>query len=198
MNPRGRQGARAPLASRSALAALALAAGAAACSPTEGYVEAAWTIVDRKGEPIYPNGVLSDTCSFRGPTSPGGDDRDLALRVELRLCEPGCEGGCEDPACLVTDPLRFQCLSARGSATVPASESPYIFQVEVIAEVGGDPACACALTPECAQIPGPRQRMVRPGLVTDLQVYQLILDVADPSRAAIDLSECCPLPDSCA
>lgn len=195
MLPPGRLGGRARLAP---LAALTLGAAAAACSPTDGYIELAWAFVDRQGEPIFPNGELKESCSFRGPVAPEGEARTIDLRVELRLCDPECAGGCDDPACLVTEPLRFACLDYRGHATVPASEGPYLFETRVIAEIDGDAECACAISSACVQVPGPRQRMVRPGLVTDLQVYQLILDIADPTATNLDLSPCCDLPDTCA
>lgn len=180
----------------------------AACQDDRGEVEIDWTLVDRAGTQVYPSGALLDTCSFVGLLPGAGDQRvDYSLGVEVRLCEPGCEPGCSDPACLHTR-LLFGCDAARGYATVEARpDAPYQFDVRLVASPA-DSACTCALEPPCALVPGPRRRTVEPGLITDLQVYLMVLGVDDigdaqdgDGRVVLDLtsaddaSAACCVPD---
>ena len=81
--------------------------------------------------------------------------------------------------------------------TVPSAQNDYRFETHIIAEIDGDPSCTCRLTTACAQLPGPRARSVQGGLVTDLQVYQVVLSLDDPDSATIDLTPCCELPQGC-
>lgn len=174
------------------LFACALAAGG--CGRDEGVVEIAWTFVDRSGAAIYPDGDLEDTCALRGTFRAGENPRTYELHTEVRICDPACEAGCDDAACWLEEPLRFGCDTARGSGIVASHDEPVLIDVRVTAYPGGDSACACALGSPCAQVPGPRRRMIRPGLVTDLQVYLLVLDLP---AAAEPLEACCELPPEC-
>ena len=188
------------LARRAAPPLLAAAVGGAlapACGRDEGVVEIAWSFVDSSGRAVFPSGGLNDTCAMTGRLG-AGDPRSYALHLEIRLCDPACPGGCDDPACWHEDPLRFGCDVARGSAIVAAQPDPVLVDARVVAVALGDPACACAVEPPCAQVPGPRLRQLRAGLVTDLHVYLLVLALPDPERAALDLDACCQLPPSCA
>lgn len=157
----------------------------AACQGDRGEVEIDWTLVDRAGTQVFPSGAVDDTCSFFGLVPGSGDERvDYALHVEVRLCEPDCEAGCGDPGCLHTR-LAFDCTAARGYATVEARpDDPYQFDVHLVA-TPADGACACDLQSPCAVVPGPRRRTVEPGLITDLQVFLMVLGV-DAVGAAKD------------
>lgn len=178
-----------------------------ACTPTEGYVEVAWALIDEGGTTLYPDGVLPNSCDFTGMFKTEGEGEGESevtirevkaiLRVELAICDPECEGGCDDPACQVIDPKSFACNTARAQVTVPSSPHDYRFETRIIAEIDGDPSCTCRLATACAQLPGPRARTVQGGLVTDLQVYQVVLALDDPDTATIDLTPCCELPQSC-
>lgn len=177
---------------RSALV-LCVAVGATACVERDaGVVELAWVFVDRNGDPIYPGGVLSlddqrDSCDLPGVA--GGDVVRYDLSLQVEICDPACAAGCDDPSCLVMDPLRFPCDTSRGSEReVPASEEPYRFTVKAAVESNITPDCVDPL-PTCIAVPGPRVRKVTAGLVTDLQVYQIAVDVTDDS-APLDLEEC--------
>lgn len=183
-----------------------LGALATGCTPTEGYVEIAWALIDQGGTALYPDGALTNTCDFVGLVDSGDGGVDMpgdpvetpaTLRFELLVCDPECAGGCDDPECQVIDPRSFACNTARGSVTVPSSGLDYRFEPRVIAELAGDPACTCTLSTECVQLPGPRDRKVEGGLVTDLQVYQIVLDLDDPTTATLDLRTCCELPENC-
>ncbi len=179
-----------------------------ACERSEGHVEINWTIVDRLGGQVFPSGALTDTCAFVGRLSDTADAPDIryALQLRLRLCEPECTAGCDDPACQV-DILPFDCASARGFTGVQArSEAPYNFVAELVASPD-DGACGCVVNPPCALVPGSRRRTVEPGLVTDLQVYLLVLGVDDidivaanleDRRARLDLATCCTPDPTCA
>lgn len=185
-----------------ALPAALLAALAAACERAHGEVELNWTVVNVGGRDVFPAGPFDDLCQFIGRTAEGGERRPYSLNVRLSLCEPGCADDCAaDPACVV-EALDFPCNAARGFDTVPAREAPYTLAVDLVADLGG--ACACALGPACALVPGPRMRAIEPGLVTDLQVYLLVLtgldlgiDTAEMGRTVMDLDACCELDPAC-
>ncbi len=178
-----------------------------ACAPTQGYVEIAWALIDEGGNTLYPDGEFPNTCDFTGlfKPEPAGEGEDegvtqevsAILRVELVICDPNCDGGCDDPTCQIVDPTSFACNTARAQITVPSSEDHYRFETHLIAEIDGKQDCICQLTTACALLPGPRERRVRAGLVTDLQVYQVVLALDQPKSATIDLTECCELPPSC-
>lgn len=184
------------------LAPLLLAALAAACERSHGEVELNWTVVDAGGRDVFPVGPFDDLCSFIGRTAEDGARRPYSLNVRLSLCEPGCATDCaSDPSCLV-EALDFSCNAARGFDTVPAREASYEMVVDLVADFGG--ACACALGPSCALVPGPRLRAIEPGLVTDLQVYLLVLtgldlgvDTSAMGRTVMDLVGCCDLDPTC-
>jgi hypothetical protein len=191
--PRGRVGA----------IVLALLAGTA-CDRDHGEIELNWTIVDRAGTQIAPFGALGDTCNFSGKLAEAdakASTYDLELR--LRLCDPDCAAGCDDPSCAIED-LRYDCRAARGFSSVPArTDSPYDIVVDLVAKPRGG-ACGCALTPPCALVPGPRRRTVEAGLVTDLQVYLLVLgidnirDSLEGGHPRLDLDACCTPDPTCA
>ncbi len=171
----------------------ALTLGVGGCVERDaGVVELAWVLVDRNGDPIYPGGVFSiddqrDSCDLPGVTGDGAIRYDLHVQVEI--CDPACEAGCDDPTCLVMDPLVFPCDTSRGSEReVPASEDPYRFTVRAAVRSNIAPECVDP-QPTCIAVPGPRERKVTAGLVTDLQVYQITVDVADDT-SPLDLEEC--------
>ena len=137
-----------------------LGALATACSPTEGFVEIAWALIDQGGTPIYPDGELSDSCELVGLRD-GESAVAARLRFVLEVCDPECGGGCDDPECQVIEPTSFACNTARGALRVPSGAADYRFEARVIAELDGDPACTCTLNTACAQLPGPRERRVR-------------------------------------
>jgi hypothetical protein len=177
-------------------------ASIAACDRENGQIELNWTLVDRAGTTVAPFGVLGDTCDFLGKLTADAEPSSYDLELRLRLCEPDCPGGCDDPECLVED-LRYDCSAARGFSTVPArTESPYDIEVDLVAAPHGG-ACGCALTPPCALVPGPRRRTVEAGRVTDRQVYLLVLgldniqDSREGGRPRLDLDACCTPDPSC-
>jgi hypothetical protein len=159
---------------------LALAAGSfapTACTVDTGVVEVAWAFVDRDGEQIFPGGLFDpaeeDACNLPGRR---GDARvTFDLNVEIGICDPDCAAGCGDPSCQVVSPLAFDCATSRGSdPDVPSSDDPYRFTFAALVAIDG--GAVCRPDPTCVAVPGPRERTVRPGLVTDLQVYQIVVD----------------------
>jgi hypothetical protein len=175
------------------LAPLALAAvGMGACGNDTGAVELAWVFVDRDGDAIYPGGVFTsgderDSCGLPGVA--GGQGVTYDLRVELEICDPGCAAGCDAEECLVVPNHVFPCITARGNdPDVPASEEPYRFTVRAVLESPGLPG-PCR-DPACLAVPAPRERVVTAGLVTDLQVYQIVVDVDRQGDASLDLEAC--------
>lgn len=187
-------------------ATMAIATALAACEQGVGEIEINWTIVDRANSQVFPSGALHNICDFTGLLA--DDDSEptpYSLSVRLRLCDPGCPAGCDDPSCLATEaPIDYKCSAARGFSSVPArTDPPYDIHVELRA-TPEDAGCACTLTPPCALVPGPRTRTVEPGLVTDLTVYLLVLGLDDidaattNGRTRLDLAQCCTPDPSCA
>jgi len=176
-----------------------------ACNHQEGIVEINWAFVDQDGDKIIPSRDAENSCGFAGNLA--GKAENYQMQVELRVCEPGCEGGCENPACYAVDPFRFDCHALRASSKLPASFDGYEFQVAVIAvpDNNAQEQCECELRSPCIERPGPRIRTIEAGLITDLQVYQLVLAlptvepiISADERIVFDVQECCQLPSSCA
>lgn len=193
----GRLGYRPVRRIRTTAGLLAIVLFAAGCGDGTGVVELAWIIVDRDGEPIYPAGALTvgargDSCGFAGRR--GGAVTPVDLRLELQICDPACgtdAESCSDPACRVVDPLRFPCDTSRGSdPNVPADDQPYLFTFQAVLESPqGDLTCVDP-EPTCVAVPGPRERTVKEGLVTDLQVVQIVMDVELGVDESLDLEAC--------
>jgi len=166
----------------------------AACSANDGSVELAWVFVDRDGDPIFPGGVFSldderDSCDLLGVLG----DRNIAydLRVELEICDPDCAAGCDTEECMILPRRLFACNNARGNEpAVPASDRPYRFTVRAILSAPSvDIECRDA-APSCLAVPSPRERVVEAGLITDLQVYQIAVDVDRDGNEPLDLEAC--------
>lgn len=156
-----------------------------------GVVELSWQFVDRDGTRIFPGGQLElekrDACNLPGRL--GGDRVEYDLDVQVSICDEDC-GNCDDPACLVMNPLRFSCETFRGSdPDVPSSEQPYLFFVQPIIDVDRSDV-QCIPDPSCVATPGPRRREVRPGLVTDLAVYQFVVDIELNRDEVLNLEAC--------
>lgn len=176
------------------LVLVVLAALACACGNDTGSVELAWVFVDRDGDPIYPGGVFSidderDSCGLSGLH--GGQGVPYDLRVELEICDPMCEAGCDAEECHIVPRHTFPCTTARGAEPeVPASSDPYRFTVRAIIDAAVLASDCREPDPTCIAVPAPRERVVVAGLVTDLQVYQVVLDVDRQGDAALDLEAC--------
>lgn len=174
------------------LALTTLAALLGACGGETGAVELAWVFVDRDGDAIYPGGVFTadderDSCELPGLA--GGQGIPYDLRVELEICDPGCEAGCDDEACLVVPRRMFPCTTARANdPDVPASDEPYRFTVRAVLDASS--LAEQCREPTCLAVPAPRERVVTAGLVTDLQVHQIVVDVDRQSDRSLQLEEC--------
>ncbi|MBC8069678.1 MAG: hypothetical protein IAG13_15180 [Deltaproteobacteria bacterium] len=168
---------------RMALAGLAFAG----CSDVDaGVVEISWRWVDRDGDPIFPAGQFTPVRGSCGIDARGAGDVDLQL--ELAICEESCAADC-DESCEVVPPERFGCDAARATLnSVPASEEPYLFMVRAV--IDGLSRPCVSPPPSCIAVPGPRARTVHRGLVTDLQVYQLAVDLDLDGDAALDVGAC--------
>ncbi len=178
-----------------AIAAASLLVAAPGCSVDTGVVEWAWAFADQDGDPIFPSGVFdlgrTSSCSLPGRGASGPVRYDLG--VELSICDPECVAGCEEPECQIVAPLGFSCERSRGSnPSVPSSDSPY--QIAITPVVTLADGSECRNLEACIAAPGPRERIVRPGLVTDLQVFQMVvgMDQGGPvsGSGALDLQGC--------
>lgn len=174
--------------------ALLVAALGGACGFDEGSVELAWAFVDRDGEAIFPGGAFSidverSTCGMPGLV--GEQPIPYDLRVELSICDPECAAGCEADECQVIAPHSFACNSARGNLpAVPASDSPLRFTVRAVVSAPSIDVECRDVDPTCIAAPSPRDREVQAGLVTDLQVYQIAIDVDRDGDQTLDLEAC--------
>lgn len=152
----------------------------------EGVVEVAWNMVDRLGEPVYPGGVLStdrrpDSCDLPGFSI--ADPVGYRLQMELESCD--ASGACASNL--------FSCAVHRGAITIAPQDDPYEFTLRAIARRNDREEDCPPLDPACIATPGPRQRKVKDGLVTDLQVYQIVIDMEEngSSQASrLDLEAC--------
>ncbi len=173
---------------------------AGACNTTEGQVELHWAFLDRDSAPVVPGNTLTipDTCSLLGTFDEQVGPTRYALEVVLHICLPDCEAGCDDPACQVIAPQVFSCETTRATMDIPAGDTPYVFSTEVVARQTDGDSCSCTLTSACVATPGARQRRVTAGLVTDLQVQQLLLTTLDFAEdfdanndLHLDIATCC-------
>lgn len=183
--------------SRALLALVVATALLGACSDAMGSIELAWVFVDRDGDPIYPGGVFSvdderDSCALPGVLN--GQDLSYDLRAELEICDPECAAGCDTEECQVLPRRLFACNSARGNEPeVPASgaNSPYRFALRAVIGIPSAGTQCRDAAPTCLAVPSARERVVEAGRVTDLQVYQIAVDVdrngGDPR---LDLGDC--------
>ncbi|MGB1014935.1 MAG: hypothetical protein ACPG4T_12435 [Nannocystaceae bacterium] len=198
--------------SRKARLRVGLSAGLAmlalpGCNHTEGQVELHWAFLDRDSAPVVPGNSLTlpDTCSLLGTLDPDIGETRYALEVVLHTCLSSCTDGClTDPACQVIAPQRFSCETTRATVDLPASEDPYLFATEVVARQEDSETCACAISSTCVATPGSRLRKVLAGLVTDLQVQQMVLTTLDfagdfdsDRNLHLDLATCCEPSETC-
>ncbi|MBK6922247.1 MAG: hypothetical protein IPH07_32955 [Deltaproteobacteria bacterium] len=155
-----------------------------------GVVELNWAFVDRDGDPIFPGGLftpqLRDACDM--PARRGTASAKIDLGVELAICDVDCAGDCEGD-CRIAEPERFACDVARTTLNdVPASSQPYLFVLRAVITGAGDPCVAPP--PSCIAVPGPRERSVAQGQVTDLQVFQIAVDIDRGGDDTLDLEAC--------
>jgi hypothetical protein len=178
------------LALISTLAAALL--GAAGCTEGEGLVELYWEFEDYQLNRIFPQGAAHDTCEF---TSASGIRYDLRVRLSIVENSPACAEDPQASGCSIIEPITFPCNRARGTAdAVPVSarddgsDPGYLMIVEALI----DPTDGPAFVPnsECLVGPGPRVRKVRPGRITDLEVYQFIVRIVEVGDYALDLDYC--------
>jgi hypothetical protein len=161
-----------------------------ACTEDTGVVEINWAVVDRDGDAIFPAGQFmasGDTCDL--PAIRGDTRLDYDLEVELVICDPECAAGCDAEECQVVAPTRHPCTVARATdRDVPASEEPYLFELRAVIDAP-DGECIDHVPP-CIATPGPRERPVHRGLVTDLQVFQIIVNSDIDANDPLDLEAC--------
>ncbi len=167
-----------------------LAASLGACANVDsGVVELNWAFVDRDGDAIFPAGQFSagrgDACDQPGRI--GADEVSVDLEVQLDICDSDCAGSC-DGDCQIVPPERAGCDAYRTTITdVPASARPYLFLLRAIVVT---PTGDCVAPSGCFAVPGPRERTVTRGLVTDLQVLQIVVDVDTEGDDVLDLEAC--------
>ena len=162
------------------------------CAEGVGMVEVYWQFEDRNLDRIFPQGAERDTCSF---TSTSGIRYDLRVRLSVVENTEACATTPDDPGCQIIDPVVFPCNRQRGTADpVPisangdGSDDGYLMIVEALF----DPTDGPAFVPntDCMTGPGPRVRKVRPGRITDLEVYEFIVEAVRVGDYGLDLDAC--------
>ncbi len=81
----------------------------------------------------------------------------------------------------------FDCNRFRGYLPeVPSSEDPYLMHVDVRVNPRSEPPFSAGAA--CVAVAGSRERSIRPGRITDLAVYQLVVDALafDPDSGQLD------------
>jgi hypothetical protein len=164
------------------------------CSDGDGIVEVYWQFVDVELQRVYPAGAEPDTCAF---ASESGVRYDLRVRLTIIENTPSCVDDRENPDCQVIEPMLFPCNRSRGTAlSVPPSAADdgtdpgYLMIVETLV----DPTDTSPFVPvsSCVSGPGPRARQVRPGRITDLEIYQFIVAAIDNQGQPLDIESCRP------
>jgi hypothetical protein len=164
------------------------------CSDGDGIVEVYWQFVDVELQRVYPAGVEPDTCELE---SQGGVRYDIRVRLTIVENTPSCMDDWSNVDCQVVEPIVFPCNRSRGTAlSVPPSAADdgtdpgYLMVVEALV----DPTDTSAFVPDsnCVAGPGPRVRQVRPGRITDLEIYQFIVSAIDNQGLLLDIDACRP------
>jgi hypothetical protein len=152
-------------------------------------VELSWAFFDRDLRTVFPRGDEKDACRFVGDVD--GTERQYDLNVRLSLIGP-CADNEEFEDCEVAEEHTFDCNRFRGYLPeVPAELDPYVMRVDVLVNPRSDPRFVAS--PKCVAVPGPRERTIRPGHVTDLAVYQFVVDAtsfATGGSDPLDLEAC--------
>lgn len=174
--------------------ASALLLSLSSCSQGDGIVEVYWQFEDAELQRVYPVGVEPDTCEFE---SQSGILYDLRVRLTIVENTESCRDDWTNPDCQIIEPLLFPCNRSRGTAlSVPASAAEdgtdpgYLMVVEALV----DPTDTEPFVPKssCVAGPGPKVRQVRPGRITDLEVYQFIVEAIDNQGLLLDIDACRP------
>jgi hypothetical protein len=151
-----------------------------ACGQT-GIIEADWQFVDRRIEPIYPGGGRQDACALDGQSNGTSTRFDLRVRIVAESI---------DGAGTTVESALFDCDRARGAITdVPEGEYRMSLEVWLDTETG-EPF---RVSPHCVAAPGPRDRAVTRGRITDLSVWQFVahsVDLEDSVNYSLNLDDC--------
>jgi hypothetical protein len=165
-----------------------------ACTDGDGIVEVYWQFDDADLRRIFPVGVEPDTCEL---TSESGVRYDLRVRLTIVENSEACSEDWTNPDCQIIEPLIFPCNRSRGTAlSVPPSAADdgtdpgYLMVVETLV----DPTDTAAFVPasSCVGGAGPRVRQVRPGRITDLEVYEFIVQAINNQGQLLDIDACRP------
>lgn len=159
------------------------------CARQEGAVELDWSIVDGDFEDLFPGQRFSSSCKFtdlaslqldEGQNNPDAEPApairiDFSLQVRLRVFD--CPESETLEMCEQKTPVRtkiFDCQHMRGTiGGLNASDTPYLFVVDTLMT----PSVGANLFPRgtCVATPGARRRLIRAGQITNLAVYQIVV-----------------------
>lgn len=184
-----------------ALAAALLSSGG--CARQEGAVELDWSIVDGNFEDLFPGQHYSSSCALKSlarqsassdPSNPRYFSVDLNLQVRLTVYR--CPDTLSVEECEQSKPVsrkEFSCDHMRGTiGGLPSTEESYLFVVDPLLTVGNSPAFVPAQ--RCVATPGARRRRIRAGQITNLAVYQIVVQATNTRPMTVN--ECVTPPSS--
>lgn len=175
--------------------------GSAGCARQEGAVELDWSIVDGNFEELFPGQTYSSSCGLkklaklRLPSASQGQEGqevevDLKLQVRLRVFD--CPDNQSGEQCQQAPPIGdrvFDCDHMRGTiGNLNSANHSYLFVVDTLLTPSLDNATPFVPKQSCVATPGVRRRRIRAGQITNLAVYQVVID-ATPGRPLL-LNDC--------
>ena len=179
-----------------ALLAAGFAGSLAACAQAEGSVEIRWVLVDANLERIFPGDAANTSCALEDwlrARGPAGPHTRVAARVRLlgyECADTATTGDGQTFPCPAAEPIideRFDCaLSGAVVTRIPALDDAIVWVMQV--EVDDGTGAALVASDRCISIPGPRQRKIVPGSITDLELYQLVVHAT--RDAPLELTDC--------
>lgn len=160
-----------------------------ACGVDEGTVEIHWSFVDANLQRISPGagGNEQGTCALQDWLRPRGSGEaifdeldDVVLRVRLLGYEcadtanPGTGATSPCPAEAPVVDERFECDESGAVVTqIPAQTDAMVWITQI--EVDDGTGAAFVARADCISVPGPRQRKILPGRITDLELYEFVV-----------------------
>lgn len=163
------------------------------CARQEGAVELDWSIVDGDFEDLFPGQRYSSSCNFSKLAQlqlDADSDKpkselapplsvDFSLQVRLRIYD--CAESETLEVCEQRPPVRkevFDCQHMRGTiGGLSSRDTPYLFVVDTVMTPSQGPNFVPRGT--CVATPGARRRRIRAGQITNLAVYQIVVQATE-------------------
>lgn len=184
------------------LIGLGLVCMVSGCARQEGAVELDWSIVDGDFEDLFPGQRYSSSCEFKniarfqlpanGVQGNAIAPIDVDLKLQLRLRVFDCPEDATVQSCEqspIVDEKTFDCDHMRGTiGKLPSVDRSYLFVVDTIITPSQGPSFVPLQ--RCVATPGSRRRRIRAGQITNLAVYQVVVQ-GTASRPLL-IQDCIP------